>query len=74
MGRRPGVRREPGLRDHQVGRGGRVNPRPRKTQEELDAEMEDYFGGNSTHVSAAEPNNHGKTTRVAGNDDIDMIE
>lgn len=43
-GRRPGARREESGR----GRGeGRLtaNGRPRKTQEELDAEMEDYWGG-----------------------------
>lgn len=46
-GRRPGARRERGERN---GAGGKrenlaKDGRPRKTQEELDAEMEDYFGG-----------------------------
>jgi len=45
-GRRPGERRERRGRGDEVGSkmsGGR----PRKTQEELDAEMEDYWGGNA---------------------------
>ncbi len=52
-GRRPGARREESDRALEHGRGrGRSdgwrqtgNQRPRKTQEELDAEMEDYWGG-----------------------------
>ncbi|KAK5112748.1 hypothetical protein LTR62_003846 [Meristemomyces frigidus] len=51
FGRRPGARREEGGRGGR--RGGRAGdgepaarggPRPRKTAQELDAEMEDYFG------------------------------
>lgn len=42
-GRRPGARRERGERTG--GGGTRAAPRPKKTQEELDAEMEDYWGG-----------------------------
>lgn len=53
-GRRPGARREESGhgRGQGLGRGrgdgGRLtaNGRPRKTQEDLDAEMEDYWGGN----------------------------
>jgi THO complex subunit 4 len=67
-GRRPGARRERGERS---GRGGdRVSKdgRPKKTQEELDAEMEDYWGakenGNGTETTAA----------AAPQDDVDMIE
>lgn len=60
-------------RDQEGGRGGRGNPRSKKTQEELDAEMEDYFGGSApapeTVTAAAAPAQ--TTTHV---DDIDMIE
>lgn len=84
-GRRPGARRDnnsrdtrdnrEGGRDQEGGRGGRGNPRGKKTQEELDAEMEDYFGG-----SAAAP--EASNTAVAPApaqaqapvDDMDMIE
>lgn len=53
-GRQPGARRERGERGSRVrGGGGRGREagsdggarRPKKTQEELDAEMEDYWGG-----------------------------
>lgn len=52
-GRRPGARRERGERNG--GGGVKREPlardgRPRKTQEELDAEMEDYFGGGGEAV------------------------
>ncbi|KAK7408973.1 hypothetical protein QQX98_008852 [Neonectria punicea] len=80
-GRRPGARRDnrdsgdnrDRARDQEGGRGGRGNPRSKKTQEELDAEMEDYFGGSApapeaTNASAAPAQ---ATTHV---DDIDMIE
>ncbi|PVH78836.1 RNA-binding domain-containing protein [Cadophora sp. DSE1049] len=75
-GRRPGARRERGERAG-GGRGGggagdrlARDGRPRKTQEELDAEMEDYWGqkengnGGEAPVAEAAPNG----------DDIDMIE
>ncbi|KAI6711071.1 RNA binding domain-containing protein [Marssonina coronariae] len=70
-GRRPGARRERGERTGS-GRGGgerlAKDGRPRKTQEELDAEMEDYFGqkenGNAAPAAVAAPTG----------DDIDMIE
>ncbi|KAH6964210.1 hypothetical protein DER45DRAFT_139476 [Fusarium avenaceum] len=90
-GRRPGARREgreggrDGGRDQESGRGGRGNPRAKKTQEELDAEMADYFGGES--AQAAEPNNQhdappalapaaapAQAQAQAATDDIDMIE
>lgn len=51
-GRRPGERRERQPRNPDAGpktSGGR----PRKTQEELDAEMEDYWGGNNNNTTAA---------------------
>jgi THO complex subunit 4 len=56
-----------------------VNGRPRKTQEELDAEMEDYWGS----AAAAAATTNGAVTAAAkpavyvsatGDDDIDMIE
>lgn len=80
-GRRPGARRgdgrgrgrDTGARDDgdRKGRDGR----PRKTQEELDAEMEDYFGGAETaetQTSTAATN--GTAATQALEDDIDMIE
>lgn len=104
-GRRPGERRErggggersggmEGRRDHLGGGGSgggprKVNGRPRKTQEELDAEMEDYWG-NAASTSAAtaaistgiNPSTNGTksaaptTAAVAAarDEDIDMIE
>lgn len=71
-GRRPGARRD-NPRDSprdQEGRGGqRSGTRTRKTQEELDAEMDDYFtGGQAAQpAAAAAPNDE-------HHDDIDMIE
>ncbi|PHH92604.1 hypothetical protein CDD83_6665 [Cordyceps sp. RAO-2017] len=71
-GRRPGARREGMANDQQNSRGGRANPRTKKTQEELDAEMEDYFGGGSgSAAGAASTNGNGP---AAANADIDMIE
>lgn len=93
-GRRPGERRERGGGSDR-GRGGRdrsergengarlVNGRPRKTQEELDAEMEDYWGNANTAGNdgdaAAPAGNGGTQSAVPGpatvaDDDIDMIE
>lgn len=89
-GRRPGARREGG-RDQDATRGGRGGrggaraertntPRPKKTQEELDAEMEDYFNANG---GAAEPAAEAAAEAAAPSeaapapahaDDIDMIE
>ena len=72
-GRRPGERRERGGRD---GEGHKmVNGRPRKTAEELDAEMDDYWGGAGNQAE-----NGNKSAPAAqdpvpeGGDDIDMIE
>ena len=85
-GRRPGQRREDSGRGG--GRRGRaddegrpvVGGRPRKTAEELDAEMEDYWGskgedGQKTNGAASKPNG-AATAAAAGklDDDIDMIE
>lgn len=47
----------------------RPGARPRKTAEELDAEMDDYWGGNH-----AEPNQTAQKPAVTADDDIDMIE
>lgn len=90
-GRRPGERRERGGGSDR-GRGGRdrsergengprmVNGRPRKTQEELDAEMDDYWGtANTASSGAAEPAGKDSSRNVAAAaatepDDIEMIE
>jgi len=64
-GRRPGARRENSGRPERGGRGGGrggrtdgdgrplVGGRPRKTAEELDAEMNDYWGGGAGQGDAA---------------------
>ncbi len=58
--------------------GGRENAgaRPRKTQEELDKEMEDYWGpaGQPNGVPAAAENQNGAMAPVVvgGDEDIDM--
>lgn len=94
-GRRFGERRDDGNRRGGRGRGRgdgprTANGRPRKTQEELDAEMEDYWGSKD---AAAEGGANGApqaarnggvtagahapstgTTTAATDDDIDMIE
>jgi len=67
-GRRPGARREG--RERGGGRGGERTARdgrPKKTQEELDAEMEDYWG-------AKEIGNEGAAAPAPAQDDVDMIE
>ncbi|GAB1310935.1 hypothetical protein MFIFM68171_01145 [Madurella fahalii] len=88
-GRRPGARREGagggagggrrGDRGERTARDGR----PRKTQEELDAEMEDYFGGGNAQQddapTAAAATGAGDANGMLpqqqqGGDDIDMIE
>ncbi|KAI9053242.1 hypothetical protein LZ554_002209 [Drepanopeziza brunnea f. sp. 'monogermtubi'] len=71
-GRRPGARRERGERTGVVRGGGERlarDGRPKKTQEELDAEMEDYFGGGSK--DNVDP---GPAAAATTGDDIDMIE
>jgi THO complex subunit 4 len=90
-GRRPGERRER-VNGTDRGRGGRdrsersengarmVNGRPRKTQEELDAEMDDYWGtANTASGTAVEPVGKGSSQNAApatatDPDDIEMIE
>ncbi|RDW63951.1 hypothetical protein BP5796_10453 [Coleophoma crateriformis] len=72
-GRRPGARRERGDRGATRGPSERTarDGRPRKTQEELDAEMEDYWGSkekeNGGEEAAAAP-------AAQPQDDVDMIE
>lgn len=89
-GRRPGERRERGGGEAGGrGRGGRertergengggrmVNGRPRKTQEELDAEMEDYWGNAHAAEASAAPAvaTAAPTAAAVADDDIDMIE
>ncbi|OJJ58213.1 hypothetical protein ASPSYDRAFT_32274 [Aspergillus sydowii CBS 593.65] len=80
--RRGGGGRRQGGENRESRRGG--NPRPKKTQEELDQEMEDYWGSGAAPgaaeeaeqtapapaAAAAEP----AAAAPAGDDDIDMIE
>ncbi|KAI1503672.1 hypothetical protein F5X99DRAFT_87419 [Biscogniauxia marginata] len=73
-GRRPGVRREGGG-GAQSDRGptGRDGRRPKKTQEELDAEMDDYFGPSGSTEAAPATEATGTVNGQTG-DDVDMIE
>lgn len=77
-GRRPGGRRDaPRGQDNRGGdnRGGNRGGRTRKTQEELDAEMADYFNGGQGKEQAAEPAaEQGTNGDAPAHDDIDMIE
>ncbi|CZR51261.1 related to RNA and export factor binding protein [Phialocephala subalpina] len=71
-GRRPGARRERGDRNG-GGRGGERlarDGRPRKTQEELDAEMDDYFGGGKSNGDT----NGASEVKENKVDDVDMEE
>ncbi|KAH8905437.1 RNA-binding domain-containing protein [Coniochaeta sp. PMI_546] len=84
-GRREGGRR-PGGRGEGRGRGGRGGERagerggersgrdgrPRKTQEELDAEMDNYFNAQQANSAAAESS--GNAGNGGNVEDIDMIE
>ncbi len=85
VGRRPGARREDSGRRNGGSRadGGRSQARdgrPRKTQEELDAEMEDYWGnkGGDSEVknggAVQNGNMGGAQTASLDDGDIDMIE
>ena len=49
------------------------NGRPRKTQEELDKEMEDYWGSRNQNEGANGQSAAPMTATVAEDDDIDMI-
>ena len=94
-GRRPGARRDNSVRkDIDGGRGagsdrgrgggsgnvGGSGIRPKKTSDELDAEMEDYWGDRGTAVASNGPvNNHNQehmnaVTVGAAEEDVDMIE
>lgn len=87
-GRRPGARREATRQQGQeTAAGGQSrgrDGRPRKTAEELDAEMADYFqpnaggGGSGTAAPVAagttEASSAGGGGQVEGGDDVDMIE
>lgn len=78
-----GRRREPRPRTDEAGHS-LINGRPRKTQEELDQEMDDYWGtANPTtdDTPAAQEANADEAPQVApptaaaaGDDDVDMIE
>lgn len=70
-GRRPGAHSARGGNNTREGGERKTNgARPRKTQDELDAEMEDYFNGNQPSTSGG-----GQTEAdQVGDDDIDMIE
>lgn len=74
-GRRPGARHEAREKEDRDGgdrkaRGGR----PKKTAEELDAEMADYFGpGEAPHATSA-PADFPPAQDAPALDDIDMIE
>ncbi|TKA73049.1 hypothetical protein B0A55_08128 [Friedmanniomyces simplex] len=80
-GRRPGARREDSGRGGAGRRGGRgdgegrptVGGRPRKTAEELDAEMEDYWGSKPEDKSNGAAGARGQNGAAAAEDDMDMI-
>ncbi|KFX97875.1 hypothetical protein V495_06752 [Pseudogymnoascus sp. VKM F-4514 (FW-929)] len=72
-GRPPGARRERGERSERGDRGGREGGgrstrRPKKTQEELDAEMEDYWGAKEN--GADDSNKPSGTAAPAASTDI----
>lgn len=75
--------RPPGARRERVDRGGRGregggsaggNRRPRKTQEELDAEMEDYWGGGAGNNGTTDATGAASTTVTDNQEDIEMAE
>ncbi|KAI3342067.1 hypothetical protein F4824DRAFT_448044 [Ustulina deusta] len=78
-GRRAGARRENGGEStgRPTGRAAGRDGRPKKTQEELDAEMEDYFenrGGNVSGQVATATGANKDQTQAQATDDVDMIE
>jgi len=84
----PGQRSARSPRRNAGRRGGRSQPtdrrpnaRPRKTQEELDQEMEDYWGGAGGNNDEAAPAGNAPqqaapapSAPAAADDDVDMIE
>lgn len=81
-GRPPGARRERGDRSERGDRGreasGRSARRPKKTQEELDAEMEDYWGSGAKGDGADNANKPSEGAAPAASTDaigdIEMAE
>lgn len=73
-GRRPGARRERGERNGGKKEGLARDGRPRKTQEELDAEMEDYFGGGSAAAGGGENRNENVDMNGGGQGAVEDIE
>ncbi|KAI0159684.1 RNA-binding domain-containing protein [Xylariaceae sp. FL1272] len=78
-GRRAGTRRENNNNNNHNGGENSGRPtgrdgRPKKTQEELDAEMADYFGTGGGSVAVLEKNETTTAPAAAAVDDIDMIE
>lgn len=82
-GRRRGGPRRDDRNRNDAGGNRAANGRPRKTQEELDQEMEDYWGGSANAGAGAadqeavpdEPLQVAPaSTAAAGDDDVDMIE
>ncbi|KAK4128790.1 RNA-binding domain-containing protein [Parathielavia appendiculata] len=79
-GRRPGARREGGGGGGRRGGGGERtgrDGRPKKTQEELDAEMADYFAGGGVvqeSASVGGPNDAPAQQQQEFGEDVDMIE
>lgn len=67
-----GGRGEDSDRNRERERGPRmVNGRPRKTQEELDKEMEDYWGGKQEEANGGAASE--AAPAVVEDDDVDMI-
>ncbi|GAP84809.1 putative RNA binding protein [Rosellinia necatrix] len=71
-GRRAGIRRED--RGENTGRATGRDGRPKKTQEELDAEMEDYFEKNKGPTAGAAATISTNDVQAQAIDDVDMIE
>ena len=77
-GRRPGERRERQPRTEDTGHK-MIGGRPRKTQEELDAEMDDYWSGNATNGQDTETGGNKpataapQTNAAPAGDEIDMM-
>ncbi|KAL5612359.1 hypothetical protein BROUX41_000109 [Berkeleyomyces rouxiae] len=82
QGRRPGARHENGnnnngRRNRRDGSTNNNNNRPHKTQQELDAEMADYFGGPGEKPAEPESAPAPAPAPIAApavTDDVDMIE